>query len=102
MKDSQEPKLNPVVTEAIQGLLGPMPHPTTHGEFNRRMFLEAVVIKGGVGAAIDEDDIRKHGGLTEKEFTTIKDEYIAKGVLKEEVNFCGATLYSLQYNTKED
>jgi hypothetical protein len=99
-----EPKLNKAVTEAIEWLLkgGPQPpNPTSHGEFNRRAFLEAVVVKGGEGAAIDEEDIRKHGALTDKEFTTIKDEYIAKGVLKEETNFCGVTLYSLQYDTNE-
>jgi hypothetical protein len=97
----QEPELNPVVTEAIQGLLQPMSNPVTHGDFNRRMFLEAVVLKGGAGAAIDKEDIMKHGGITDKEFTTIKEEYIAKGILKEETNLFGVTLYSLQYNPNE-
>ena len=96
-----EPKLNPVVTEAIQGLMKPLPAPTLHGDFNRRMFLEAVVVKGGHGAALDKDDICKHGGLTDKEFINIKDEYITKGVIKEETNLFGVTLYSLQYDTKE-
>ncbi len=98
-----EPKLNKAVTEAIERLLKGLPKPPkpiTHGEFNRHMFLEAVVVKGGEGAAIDEEDIRTHGAFTDREFTTIKDEYIAKGVLKEETNFCGVTLYSLQYDDK--
>ncbi|KKN92304.1 hypothetical protein LCGC14_0207950 [marine sediment metagenome] len=95
----QGPTLNPVVTEAIEGLMKAMPPAITHGVFNRYMFLEAVVVKGG-GAALDEEDIRKHCGCTSKEFTIIKDEYIAKGVLKEETNLFGVTLYSLQYDTK--
>ena len=98
-----ELKLNSAVTEAIQSLLiedPNNPHPITQGEYNRRMFLEAVVVKGGEGAAIDEEDILKHACLTDKEFTTIKEEYIAKGVIKEEVNLFGVTLYSLQYDSK--
>ncbi len=96
-----EPKLNQAVVDALEGVLKPRKvAPVNHGEFNRRMFLEAVAVKGGKGAAIDKEDICKHGGLTDKEFTTIKDEYIAKGVLKEEKNFCGVVLYSLQYDDK--
>jgi hypothetical protein len=100
----EEPKLNTAVTDAIEWLMkgGPKPpDPISHGEFNRRMFLEAVVVKGGKGAAIDEEDILRHAALTDKEFTTIKDEYIAKGVIKEETNLFGVTLYSLQYDTNE-
>ncbi len=96
----KEPTTNPAVTKAIEWLFKTGSIPITHGEFNRRMFLEAVVVKGGTGAAIDEEDICKHSSITDKEFTTIKDEYIAKGVLKEEKNFCGVTLYSLQYDPK--
>jgi hypothetical protein len=92
---------NPVIVKAIESVMAPWPHPITHGYYNRRMFLEAVVVKGGEGAAIDEEDILRHAVLTDKEFTTIKDEYIAKGVLKEETNLFGVTLYSLQYDTNE-
>jgi non-homologous end joining protein Ku len=66
------------------------------------MFMEAVVIKGGEGAAIDKEDIVKHVACTDKEFTIIKDEYVAKGVIKEETNLFGVTLYSLHYDNKED
>ena len=97
----QEPELNKAVTDAIQSLLTDMPNPVTNGQFNRRMFLEAVVLKGGAGAAIDKDDIVKHSALSDKEFTIIKDEYVAKGVVKEETNLFGVTLYSLQYNPNE-
>jgi hypothetical protein len=97
----QEPELNKAVTDAIQGLLDPMPNPVTHGQFNRRMFLEAVVVKGGAGASIDKDDIIKHSGMTDKEFVIIKEEYIAKGIIKEGTNLFGVTLYGLQYNTNE-
>jgi hypothetical protein len=96
-----EQTLNPAVTDVIEWILSPWPNPILHGEYNRRMFMEAVIVKGGEGAAIDRDDIQKHGALTDKEFSAIKDEYMAKGVLKEETNFCGVTLYSLQYDNKE-
>ena len=93
---------NPVIVKAIESVLAPLERPILHGYFNRRMFLEAVVVKGGEGAAIDKEDICKHGALTDAEFNTIKDEYIAKGVIKEETNLFGVTLYSLQYDSKED
>ena len=70
----QEPELNKAVVEVIEWLRKGHPCPITHGEFNRRMFMEAVVVKGGVGAAIDKDDIVKYGAITDKEFTIIKDE----------------------------
>lgn len=102
-----EAKMNKAVTDAIETLMKGLPGPSvkgeclTHGAFNRHMFLEAVVVKGGEGAAIDKDDICKHGGLTDKEFTIIKDEWMAKGVVKEETNLFGVTLYSLQYDTTD-
>ncbi len=96
-----EPNLNPVIVETIEGLRAGMPATVTHGEFNRHMFIEAVVVKGGTGAAIDEEDIRKYASITAKEFITIKDEYIAKGILKEEKNIFDVVLYSLQYDTNE-
>jgi hypothetical protein len=104
MSEEEEPKVNPVVVDAIETLLKglPSPHTTgetlTHGVFNRHMFLEAVVVKGGKGAAIDKEDIMRHGALTEAEFQTISEEWIAKGVVKEETNLFGVTLYSIQYD----
>ena len=97
-----EPELNPVITSAIEELLKGLPHPVTHGQFNRHMFLEAVVLKGGVGAAIEAEDIMRYGHLTDAEFTSIKNEYIAEGILKAETNLFGVTLYSLQYTKKEN
>ena len=93
-----EPTLNTAVTEAIEWLMKGIPHPVTHGEYNRHMFLEAVVCNGGQGAAIDKEDILRHAVLSDKEFTIIKDEYIAKGIIKEEENLFGVVLYSLQYD----
>jgi hypothetical protein len=88
-------KLNEVVTEAIASLMEPLSNPIIHGEFNRRMFLEAVVVKGGVGAAIDKEDIVRYCGITDKEFNTIKDEYITKGIIKETKTQFDTVLYSL-------
>jgi hypothetical protein len=88
-------KLNPAVTKAIEGLLEPMSNPVTHGEFNRRMFLEAVVVKGGVGASIDKEDIMRHTGCTEKEFVKLKDTLIGEGILKETKTQFDTVLYSL-------
>ncbi len=107
MSEEEEPKLNTKVTDVIETLMKGLPGPSnkgeylTHGAFNSHMFLEAIVVKAGKGAAIDKDDICKHGGLTDKEFTTLKDEWIAKGVVKEETNLFGVTLYSIQYDTTD-
>lgn len=99
--EGEQPKVNSVVVDAIEHLAKGLPSPITQGQFNRHMFLEAVVVKGGEGAAIDKEDICRHGALTDKEFTTIKDEWMAKGVVKEETNLFGVTLYSLQYDTTD-
>ena len=96
MSEEKEPKVNTVVTEAIADMMKGMPKPCTHGQFNRHMFLEAVVVKGGKGVAIDQEDIQKHGALTDKEFTTIKDEYIAKGIIVEEKNMFDIVMYKLR------
>ncbi len=100
--EGEQPKVNPVVVDAIEHLTKGLPSPVTHGQYNRHMFLEAVVVKGGEGAAIDKEDICRHGALTDKEFTTIKDEWLTKGVVKEETNIFGVTLYSLQYDTTDE
>ena len=94
--EKQAPELNTVVTEAIADMMKGMPKPCTHGQFNRNMFLEAVVLKGGKGVAIDQEDIQRYGQLTDKEFVTIKDEFIKKNIIKEETNMFGVVLYSLQ------
>ena len=90
-------KLNPAVTKVIESLLEPMPNPITHGYFNRRMFLEAVVVKGGVGASIDKEDIVRHAALTEREFVKLKDELMAEGILKETKTQFDTILYSLSF-----
>ena len=95
-KDEQAPELNNIVTEAIAEVMKGMPKPCTHGQFNRHMFLEAVVLIGGKGVAIDQKDIQRYGQLTDKEFVTIKDEFITDGIIKEEKNMFGVILYSLQ------
>ena len=93
---SKEPKVNTVVTEAIAKLMEGLPVDLTHGLYNRHMFLEAVVVKGGKGVAIDQEDIQKHGALTDREFVTIKDEYIAKGIIVEETNLFDVVMYKLR------
>lgn len=84
------------MTEAIAKMMEGMPKGCTHGEFNRHMFLEAVVVVGGKGVAIDREDIQRHGQLTDKEFVTIKDEYIAKGIIIEEKNMFDVVMYKLR------
>ena len=96
MSEEKEPKVNTVVTEAIADLMKGMPKPCTHGQFNRHMFLEAIVSKGGQGVAIDQEDIQRHGQLTDKEFVTIKDEYVAKGIVLEEKNMFNVIMYRLK------
>ena len=95
-KDKQVPELNTEVTKAIADMMKDMPKPCTHGQFNRHMFLEAVVVKGGKGVAIDQEDIQRHGALTDKEFTTIKEEYVAKGIIVEETNMFDVVMYKLR------
>jgi len=96
MSDEKKPELNTVVTEAIANMMKGMPKPCTHGQFNRHMFLEAVVLLGGKGVAIDREDIQRHGQLTDKEFVTIKDEYVAKGIVLEEKNMFDVVMYKLR------
>ena len=96
MSEEKEPEVNTVVTEAIAKLMEGLPKSCTHGQFNRYMFLEAVVTLGGKGVAIDQEDIQRHGQLTDKEFVTIKDEYVAKGILLEEKNMFDVVMYKLR------
>ena len=95
MSKEKEPEVNTVVTEAIAKLMEGLPKSCTHGQFNRHMFLEAILLKGGQGVSIDQEDIQRHGSLTDKEFTTIKDEYVAKGIVLEEKNMFDVVMYKL-------
>ncbi len=101
-EETKEPEINTVVSDAIAELLKGLPSPLTtgvtltHGIFNRHMFLEAVVVKGGKGVSIDQEDIQRHGALTDKEFVAIKDEYIAKGIITEEKNMFDVVMYKLR------
>jgi hypothetical protein len=93
-----EPELNPAVTEAMELMLTPLPNPVTHGEFNRRMFLEAIIVKGGQGISMEKDDIMAIAGMTEQEFIKIKDEYVSQGVITEKPNMFKVVMYSLNYD----
>lgn len=86
---------NEAVKEALAELLKPMPHGMTNGHFIRHMFLEAIAVKAGVGQGIDEEGIIKHTGMSDREFIMVKDEYIVKGIVKEEKNMFDVVLYSL-------
>ena len=108
MSDTQEVKLNDAVTTALEDILEvkggcvswkPMPNPVTHGQFNRRMFLEAFIAKAGMGVSIEADDIMEYGGLTEREFPIILKEYMDKGVVVKAENPFGAELYRLNLTT---
>ncbi len=99
-----EPKLNLAVQEALQKVittsnghvvLAPMPAPITHGEFNRRLFLEAFLFKAGKGVSISPEDIMEHGNITPKEFPVILREYISQGVVIREPNIFDVEMYKL-------
>ena len=108
MTDTQEPKLNTAVTEALEDILEVrgggvtwknMPNPVTHGQFNRRMFIEAFIAKAGLGVSIEADDIMEYGGLTDREFPIILKEYMDRGIVIKVENPFGAELYKLNMTT---
>ena len=100
-----EPRLNQAVQGALQKVLtvddngrvvvAPMPNPITHGEFNRRMFLEAFLFKAGAGVSISPEDIMEYGNITVKEFPTILREFINQGVVIKEDNVFEVEMYKL-------
>jgi hypothetical protein len=86
---------NQAVVNAVHTLLHPLSNPINHGEFNRRMFLEAIAVKAGHGCSMTAEDIINYACMTGKEFTVIKDEYVSQGVIKETPNVFGMVLYSM-------
>jgi len=103
MAIKQEVCTNPKVVAAVEELMNGMPAPITHGEFNRRMFLETIVAKGGSGISMDKESLMSYACIPEREFEAIKDEYLAQGIIKEETNpIVGEPLYSLQLTAKEE
>lgn len=105
MSVQQEACTNPKVVKLIEKLMsehGGMSIPITHGEFNRHMFIETILLKGGQGISMDKESIMGYACLTEREFGTIKDEYLAKDIIKEDNNpMVGEPLYSLLLTPKE-
>ena len=76
--------------------------PTTHGEFNRHMFIETIVLKGGHGISMDKESIMGYACINDREFDTIKNEYLAQGIIQEENNpMVGEPLYSLLLTPEE-
>jgi methionine synthase II (cobalamin-independent) len=100
-----EPKLNEALQSAIQAIVtineqghitvAPMSAPVTHGEFNRRMFLEAFLFKAGAGVSISPEDIKEYAAITDKEFPIILREYIDKGIIIKEDNVFDVEMYKL-------
>ncbi len=86
----------------IATLFEPMPNPVIHGDFNRLMFLEAMLVQAGIGISITAEDIMKYAGITVKEFPIIKDEYIKAGILLEEKNMYDIVMYSLNQTVKKE
>lgn len=99
MTDTQEPNINEKVRDAIAELMKRGPTPITHGEFNRRMFLEAFVAKAGQGVSIEAEDIKEHAALTDREFKVILKEYLDEGIIVKEGNLFGAKVYKLNLTT---
>jgi hypothetical protein len=94
-----EPNINEKVRDAIAELMTPLPSPVTHGQFNKRMFLESFVAKAGAGVSIEADDIMEHGALTDREFKAILKEYLDEGIIVKESNLFGAKMYKLNLTT---
>ncbi len=99
-----EPRLNQAVQDALQKIItidkgrvviAPMPAPVTHGEFNRRVFLESFLFKAGAGVSISPEDIMAYGGITVKEIPPILREFISQGVVVKEDNMFGVEMYKL-------
>lgn len=86
---------NEALKEELAKVLQSMPAPITNGQFNRHVFIEVLAIKAGLGVGMEADEIIKHTGMTEREFKTVKDEYVAKGIVKAEKNMFDVVLYSL-------
>ena len=96
MAVNQEVMTNPVVVEAMAWLMTKMPCPVTHGEFNRRMFLEAIAFVAGTNISTDRESIVEYAAITDKEFNEIEAEYVTKGIIKKEKNMFNVVMYSLQ------
>jgi len=86
---------NKALKEELAKILKSMPAPITNGQFNRHVFIEVLAIKAGLGVGMEADEIMEHTGMTKREFNTVKDEYVAKGVVKAEKNMFNVLLYSL-------
>ena len=86
---------NKALKEELAKVLKSMPAPITNGQFNRHIFIEVLAIKAGLGVGMEADEIMEHTGMTKREFNTVKDEYVAKGVVKAEKNMFDVLLYSL-------
>ena len=106
MAIKQEACTNPKIVKFIEKLMGEhggMSVPVTHGEFNRHVFLETIICKGGAGISMDKESLMGYACLTEREFETIKNEYLAEGIIKEENNpMVGEPMYSLLLTPKEE
>ena len=90
---------NDKVKAAIATLMERGPVPITHGEFNRRAFLESFVISAGQGVSIAPEDIMEYGGITEREFPVILKEYLDEGIIVKEDNLFGVEMYKLNLTT---
>lgn len=86
---------NEALKEELARVLKSMPTPITNGQFNRHIFIEVLAIKAGLGVGMEADEIIEHTGMSNKEFITVKDEYVAKGIVKAEKNMFDVVLYSL-------
>ena len=86
---------NKALKEELAKILKSMPAPITNGQFNRHVFIEVLAIKAGLGVGMEADEIMEHTGMTKREFNTVKDEYVAKGIVKAEKNMFNVLLYSL-------
>jgi len=95
MTEQAEYSENPAVVDAIHSILRPMGNPVRHGDFNRRMVLEALFIQAGQGCSMEADDIKAYAAITDKEFDTIITEYVASGVIKSQKNMFDIIMYSL-------
>lgn len=97
---TETPK-NQALTDAIEQLFHRKPGAVTHSEFNRLMFLEAMIYKTGMGCSAEQADIMDYASMNEREFNELCREYLTSKVIISERNMYGILMYKLNTDMKE-
>jgi len=92
---------NKELVSLLADLFKRIPSSITHGEFNRRIFLETFVFEAGTNCSVSEDDIRDNAYMTKKEFKDILHDYMTKGIVVEKGRIFGRVMYGLNTTFKQ-